>query len=186
MEQDHSTYIVLLRGINVGGKHKLRMADLRRLCAQVGCHEVQTYIQSGNVVARADMDELTLVAALDHQLTTHVDFDIPVVVRTVEEMESVVEHCPFDITVDPTTLIVGFAPLQPADPLKELDPHAFGAELIALHGREFYLYLPDGQARSKLVQAIARTPMGALATVRNFRTVTKLLGMAAGTSVDNS
>ena len=127
------------------------------------------------------MAEDALVAELEQRLSDHTDFEIPVVVRTLDEMASVVERCPFDSTVDPTSLVVYFAPSQPENPLGKLDPDGYGHEQVAMLGRELYLLLPEGQGRSKLAQAVARTPMGSLATARNYRTVAKLLDMARQT-----
>src|SRR5690242_7891225 len=90
------TYLALLRGINVGGKNKLPMDDLRDLFVQAGCRDVQTYIQSGNVVFRADP---AVVAPLPDLLTARIaarfGYQVPLVLRTAEAMGDVIRHNPF-------------------------------------------------------------------------------------------
>lgn len=169
--------VVLLRGVNVGG-HKLAMADLRHLCEEAGGRDVRTYIQSGNVVLRIGLAGDDLAADLAERITAHAGYDVPVVVRSADELAATVANCPFDTSVDPTRLVVSFAQTIPDDPLRNLDPGGFGAERFALVGRDLYLWLPDGQGRSKLAQKLVSTPFGKVGTARNWRTVLTLLDWA--------
>jgi len=178
-----TTYVVLLRGINVGKNRKLPMAELRTICVDAGCADVRTYIQSGNVVLRSAQKAPALVAELERRIRAHTGFDVPIVVRTVDELESVVARCPFDTSVDPTTLVVAFSQQRPPrGALRDLDAGAFGDEQFVLDGRDLYLSLPGGQGRSKLAAAVARTRTGAVATVRNWKTVETLLALAQATT----
>ncbi len=172
-----TTWILLLRAVNVGGR-KLPMADLRRLCEEAGATGVRTYIQSGNVVLRSSLDEAAVTADLSERIEAHAGFAVPVVARSLDELATVVDHCPFDTTVDPTRLVVSFVDEVPPSPFGDLDPDAFGDEQLHLAGRDLYLWLPDGQGRSPLVQALTRTPFGRAATGRNWKTVGILLDLA--------
>jgi uncharacterized protein (DUF1697 family) len=174
-----TTYAALLRSVNLGNTRTLRMSELRALCTEAGYEAVRTYIQSGNVVLRARMSEPQLVADLEARIAAHAGFEVPVVARSCAQMRAVVETCPFDKTCDPTKLVVAFLAAAPArTALDELAPDAFGDERFALVGRDLYLEVPHGQARSPLMQALARLDTGTTATVRNWRTVTTLLDMA--------
>lgn len=172
---------MLLRSVNVGGR-SLPMADLRGLCQEVGATDVRTYIQSGNVVLRSALGEAALVDALAHTLAEHTGFEVPVAVRTADELCGTVDRCPFDTTVDPKTLVVLFAQEVPDEPLGAMDPGGFGEERFELVGRDLYLLLPHGQGRSKLVQALARTAFGKVGTARNWKTVFTLRTMATDTA----
>lgn len=174
--------VVLLRGVNVGG-HKLAMADLRAVCEDAGAGSVQTYIQSGNVVLVTDLAPAALAGDLEERIGAHAGYEVPVVVRMFEELAATVARCPFDTGVDPTRLVVSFAQRVPDDPLRGLDPGGFGAERFALVERDLYLWLPEGQGRSKLAQKLVGTPFGKVGTARNWKTVTTLLAMAEATAV---
>lgn len=173
-----TTWAVLLRAVNVGGR-SLPMADLRRLCEEAGATDVRTYIQSGNVVLRSGLAEADLVAELADRIEAHAGFAVPVVARSLDELAAVVDGCPFDTSVDPTRLVVSFVADPPGpDALGDLDPDGFGDERLHQAGRDLYLWLPGGQGRSKLVQALGRTPFGRVATARNWKTVLVLVDLA--------
>ncbi len=173
------TYIALLRGINVGGNHQLPMAKLRDLVADAGGDEVQTYIQSGNVVfTHTARSAAKLTAQLEQIISDGAGFDVPVMVRTAGELAAVIEHNPYDAT-DPTKLHVAFlAATPPAGAVDQLDVARFAPEELTLRGRELYLYLPDGMGRAKLPQQLGK--VGTPATARNWRTVMKLHDLATG------
>ena len=87
-----TTYVVLLRGINVGGAHRLAMADLHAVCAAAGCTDVRTYIQSGNVVLSSSQPAANLTVELERRISTHAGFSVPAVVRTSVEWASVMRR----------------------------------------------------------------------------------------------
>src|SRR5689334_19941425 len=91
-----TAYVALLRGINVGGKNKLPMHDLRDLFTEAGCEEVQTYIQSGNDIFRAEPGVVaTLADAITGQIAARFGYRTPIVVRSAAEMDDVIRHNPF-------------------------------------------------------------------------------------------
>jgi uncharacterized protein (DUF1697 family) len=144
------TYVGLLRGINVGGRNVLRMAELRSLREASGLVDVQTYIQSGNVVFRSD-------AADPGELA-----------RTIAG----------DVDAASKTLHLWFLADAPVDPdLARLEEVAAPTERFELAGRVFYLHAPDGIGRSKLAAQVERA-LDVPATARNGRTVAAVVALA--------
>jgi uncharacterized protein (DUF1697 family) len=174
-----TTYIALLRGINVGGRHKVAMADLRALCTDAGCQSVTTYIQSGNVVFRHPARSPgKLGADLAARLEAMTGFTVAVVLRTAAQMAAVVADNPFP-QVEPTELHVTFLSSDPPPrALDAVDPDPFAPDEFVLHGRQIYLHLPNGLARTKLPQALNVFPTPV--TTRNWKTVLKLVELSSG------
>ena len=173
-------YLALLRGINVGGKNKLPMADLRSLFADAGCRDVQTYIQSGNVLFRA---EPAAVASLPDLLAARIaarfGYRVPVLLRTVQELGDVVGNNPFIAAgAAEDALHVLFLAGEPGvRAVAALDPDCSPPDAFAVHGREVYLHLPNGAGRTKLTTGYFDTKLATISTGRNWRTVTTLLAM---------
>lgn len=169
--------IALLRGINVGGRNKLAMSDLRDITEGCGFEDVQTYIQSGNVVFRgpggsAHADQLTAAITRISGLTP------AVVVRTLDEVRAVSEANPFlDRSDDLTHHHVVFTGEDAEVPLAGVDLVEFSPEAAVARGRHVYLFLPGGMGRSRLASDLGRL-LDSRATTRNWRTVLKLLEMA--------
>jgi uncharacterized protein (DUF1697 family) len=165
------TYVALLRAINVGGTGKLSMGALRQLCLDQGFENVTTYIQSGNAIfssalAAAKCRELLAVA-----LTKKVGKLVGVFLRTVKELEAIVQRNPFGQAA-PNRVVVFF--LDKTLPKQGFDRiHVPGCEVIEPSGREVFVHYPEGQGQSKL-----RLPFADLATARNLNTVSKLLELS--------
>lgn len=174
-----TTYVALLRGVNVGGNNKVPMATLRELCEGIGGTDVRTYVQSGNVVFTAGRKATGSVAdALGGAIAAALDLRITVVVRTAAEMAAVVAAMPYPTDgVDPTTLHVGFLRDAPTPAAVEaLAATSFPPNEYTVIGREVHLRAPDGLGRTKLpnFDRVLGTPC----TVRNWRTVVTLTEMA--------
>src|SRR6202451_2326100 len=91
-----STYVALLRGINVGGKHKLPMKELVEVCSATQCSNVRTYIQSGNVVFTAPVNVAKgLALTLAKNIEERFGFPVPVVLRSHEQLAQVARSNPF-------------------------------------------------------------------------------------------
>ncbi|PSK81206.1 uncharacterized protein (DUF1697 family) [Murinocardiopsis flavida] len=171
-------YIVLLRGINVGGRQKVPMADLRALLAGLGYTDVRTHLQSGNAVVTTDADASGVVAVVEGAITRDLGLTVPVVVRTGPELRAVVEHNPLEVG-DPSRFLVTFLADEPAPgSFDGLDLAAARPEEFAAIGRELYFALPNGIQQAKLPDLVGRRLKGATATARNWNTVTRLLAMA--------
>jgi uncharacterized protein (DUF1697 family) len=167
----------LLRGINVGGKNKVAMSELRTLVETLGYTDVATFIQSGNVVFTAGAS--VTPSSLETAIAKRFGIDITVVLRTPRELTRVVEANPFT-GVDPSRLHVGFMAQKPsAAAAKTLDAERFRPDEFGIRGSELYLHLPNGMGRSKLPTYIDRQ-LRIPTTIRNWATVTKLVELANG------
>jgi uncharacterized protein (DUF1697 family) len=172
--------VALLRGINIGPNKRIAMPELRAIVEGLGHTDVETYLQSGNVVftpkRKASRDLATPLAAVIADATGH---DVPVVIRTAAELRKIVAACPYPVD-DPTRVVVGF--LADAIDLGDLalgDLSGYLPDELTIHGRELYVSVPNGQARSKLMEALTRRGMPTTVTVRNWRTVTALAELAS-------
>jgi len=172
-------YVALLRGINVGGKAKIAMAALRDTCAAVGCEDVVTYIQSGNVVLKSKLTADKLRAALEGAITKEFGFNPAVMIRTAREISAVIDRNPCAGS-DDKTVHVGFLHAAPNAATKKcLGAIDCAPEELAVVGRDIYLHLPNGMGRAALPVQMERCLRPAPVTVRNWRTVTKLAELAS-------
>jgi uncharacterized protein (DUF1697 family) len=168
------THVALLRGINVGGRNKVAMADLREVVASLGYSDVATYVQSGNVVFTADAPEAGAIeAALEEQLGV----SPAVVVVSRDELERVVAANPWPDETHGKHLHVVFSAGKPDAKVVEAAVEKVGGEDEArVVDGTLYLHTPNGLGRSKLAAELARRGPSD-GTARNWTTVTKLLGM---------
>ncbi|MBO9123174.1 MULTISPECIES: DUF1697 domain-containing protein [unclassified Rhizobium] len=165
-------YIALLRAINVGGTGKLPMTELKAICERLGFTDVKTYIQSGNVLFRANAKEADVARVLDGALGEVLGKKPGVTVRSRKEMEAIVGKAPFP-DAKPSFLLVSFLPeIAPKDALDRMV--APDGEEAVVDGREIYVHYPIGSGKSKL-----KLPALNAGTSRNINTVRKLAEMAA-------
>ncbi len=172
-------YVALLRGVNVGGKNKLPMADLRDIFTAAGGAAVQTYIQSGNVVFEAAQDLAERVPEIvTRAIRRRFGYETAVVMRSSEELRQVVASNPFDTSGDPRFLHVAFLEDTPgAEAVSRLDPQRSPPDTFAVRGRNVHLHYPNGVARSKLTNEYLAAQLQTASTMRNWRTVLSLLEM---------
>lgn len=173
-----TTWVALLRAINVGTGRKVPMKPLATVFEDAGATGVVTYIQSGNVVFRhAARTPAGLAADLEARIRELAGFDVPVMLRTAREWEAVVDNNPYP-GADPGQLHVFFLAREPAPGVVEaLDLAALAPEELTVAGREAYCHLPNGLGRARL-PAVAIPKLKVPATARNWRTVLKLLALA--------
>jgi uncharacterized protein (DUF1697 family) len=172
-------HVLLLRGINVGGRNKLAMSRLREIAEGCAFERVTTYVQSGNLVVSASSSRSSAVAdRLRRALRAEAGLDVSVVARTQKDLAAVVKANPFaKRTDDPTKLHVVFAERAVrGSALAGLDLASYAPEEARVVAGHLYLHLPDGIGRSRLAADLARR--GPEGTARNWRTVTKLLEIA--------
>lgn len=173
-------YVALLRAVNVGGKNKLPMKDLAAMLAKAGCTDVKTYIQSGNAVFSATPEIAKRIPQLiPEAIAKKFGFRAPVVVRTAKELQGVADSNPFlKPGADTQALAVGFLADRP-DPRRvaALDPKRSPGDSFEVCGREIYLCLPSGFAKTKLTTAYFDSGLATTSTFRNWRTVLTLLEM---------
>ena len=175
-----STWIALIRGINVVGKHVLPMQELVSLFEREGCEEARTYIGSGNVVFRSPPNIANgLPVRISAAISRSRGFAPSVLVLSAGELAISIAKNPFPAAQEnPKSLHLFFLAQTPKSPdLDALRRLAAGREAFALKSRIFYLHTPDGFAESKLRSRVEHF-LGVDATARNWRTVTALNDLA--------
>lgn len=173
--------IALLRGVNVGGKNKLPMKELAAVLVAAGCEKVVTYIQSGNIVCSVPAAlGKNLAALIERVIQEHFGLRVPVVLRTAAELKALIARNPFvQPGADPDLLHVGFlAQVPSASQVATLDPHRSPPDEFVVVGREIYFRFPAGLSRTKLTNAYFDAKLATVSTVRNWRTVHKLLELS--------
>ena len=162
--------LVLLRGVNVGGHHKVSMTDLSTWLEAAGFTGVVTYIQSGNIVL-THTDELDVAPRVRDVIAEHTGWSIAVIVRSASQMTDVISRCPYP-DAQPTQLHVSFLDAAADDALIAAARSVnWSPEQHVVNGREVYLYVPDGMGRSVMVPKL-KLLKGA--TTRNWNTVLAL------------
>lgn len=166
-----TSYIALLRAVNVGGTGKLPMAGLKAMCTAIGFTNVQTYIASGNVVFQSALSAAKVQAALEVKLHTYASKPVGVHIRTAPQMQNVRDSNPFPDAA-PNRVMAIFLDV-PADKAMLTSVTGQKDEQIALGLNELYVHYGEGMAQSKLKIPAAKT-----GTARNMSTVEKLAEMA--------
>jgi uncharacterized protein (DUF1697 family) len=166
-----TSYVALLRGVNLMGGTTLRMADLKQIADSLGFDSPRTFIASGNLLFSSEKGERAVKSALEKALKEHMSRDVAVMVRTAKEMAEVAAANPF--ADQPANRVVAIfldeaPPADAADGAKKLTD-----ERIAIGEREIYVHYPHGQGQSKL-----QIPAAATGTARNMNSVAKLAELA--------
>ena len=171
--------VALLRGINLGPNKRIAMAALRSIAESLGHSDVETYLQSGNVVFTPKGRAKDIGPALSAAILDATGHDVAVVTRTGTELERVLAANPYPVD-DPTRVVVAF--LGDAVDLGDLalgDLSGYLPDELTISGREVYVSVPNGQGRSKLMEALTKRTLPTTVTVRNWRTVEALARMTA-------
>ncbi|MEL6132787.1 MAG: DUF1697 domain-containing protein [Bacteroidota bacterium] len=175
------TYIALLRGINVSGKKKIKMAELRQHLSEAGYQAVQTYIQSGNIVFQQPSSDIQLLEKnIQDLLLIKYGYEVRVLIMAAQDLEQIAKDNPFlqDPSVDPKFLHVTFL-------LEALDEERFSAipfadyapEVLERRDHVLYMHMPNGYGRAKMTNNVVEQKLKLPATTRNWRTVLKLVDM---------
>jgi len=172
-------YISILRGINVSGQKKIKMADLKALYEAQGFTEVTTYIQSGNVLFESDkQDRNELITIIEGAIENQYQFHVPVDLRTHQELESVINQCPFEEAKQEengTKILVTFLKNTPSkENIKNLLDKVKSPEQIQVSNNNVYLHCPNGYGKSKLSNTFIENKLKTSATTRNWKSIKKL------------
>ena len=178
MEMD--TYITLLRGINLGGKKKILMADLKQLFCDLGFSNVVTYIQTGNVIFTNEKEDiLKLESKIEQAILAHYDFDVTVIIRTEEELDEIISNNPFITEGDVERLHITFLKNNPAlaeqEKMKNCD---FKPDDFKIVNKNVYIYCSKLYMDSKLGNTLFENKLKVRASTRNWKVVLKLLQLA--------
>jgi uncharacterized protein (DUF1697 family) len=176
-------WVALLRGINVGGKNIVPMADLRRVVEDAGAADVATYIQSGNVVfTHASADRATLAKQLEEVIHSAFGVSSTVVLRTFAELARVARAEPFGPD-NSNTHVTFLEPKPTAAAVRSLADLEIAPDRIEVVGSEAFLHYPNGVSGSRLTGPLLERRLGVAGTARNWRTITRLADMASSASL---
>jgi uncharacterized protein (DUF1697 family) len=175
------TYISMLRGINVGGQKQVRMAELKSLYELLGLGNVQTYVQSGNVVFDSEeQDAEKLMKSIESQIETTFGFSVPVLIRSADDFQRVIESHPF-ANEEPIRVLVTFLYEHPErSKWDDLSLYQDKVDQFALGEQEIFLFCPGGYGRTRLSNTFFEKKLGVIATTRNWKSVNALYEMASG------
>lgn len=174
-------YIAILRGINVSGQKKIRMADLRDLVKNWGFHQVETYIQSGNILFSTKIKEpITIQQTIEKGIHEAYGFEVPVLILSDKEMAYVAENNPFiSQGKDPDRLYVTFLSGRPEkDRIDAIDADRYLPEEFVVDGKFLYFFSPLGYGRAKMNNNFFEAKLKLKATTRNWKSVIKLAEMS--------
>lgn len=176
------TYISILRGINVSGKNMLKMDALKKMCVDLQMENVQTYIQSGNIIFNyIQTNTTTITEWLQSNIVKHFGLEVPVITLTKDELENIVTSNPFtkDATSDPVFLHVSFLSEKPEKAnIASLQQTISNNDKHIVINKAVYLYCPNGYGKSKLINNYLERKLKVICTTRNWKTTLTLLEMA--------
>jgi uncharacterized protein (DUF1697 family) len=177
-----TTFISILRGINVGGHHAIKMDALRKLFNDLGFINVQTYIQSGNVIYQSKKTGTEKINEVIQKSIKHqFGFDVPVITLSLDELTKISESNPFvkDKTKDISFLHVTFLSGKPKDEdINKIKEHDFRPDEFKHIDKAIYLYCPNGYAKTKLSNTFFEKKLKASATTRNWKITNDLINIA--------
>jgi uncharacterized protein (DUF1697 family) len=171
--------VALLRAVNVGGRSKVPMAELRALAASLGYGDPVTYIQSGNLVITTDVSPTTIERVLADAIERELGVSTVVIVRTAAQMVAIAAADPYADEVDPTKRSTVFFTASPDNP-DALASDRFAPDRFTVLGSEMYLHLPQGMGKATFSMPVVERALGVRGTARNATSVAKLAALAAG------
>jgi uncharacterized protein (DUF1697 family) len=177
-----STYIALLRGINLGGHKIVKMEQLRKTFADIGFEDVKTYIQSGNVVFKSSRQSCeSLAKRIEEKVLSQFGFPAATVVKTAEEIGAVIKNNPLlkEKGIDVAKLHVTFLSCAPEKSLvKTLDAFTAAPDKFRCSSQAIYLHCPNGYHETKLGNNVLMKMLKVGTTTRNWKTVNQLYEMS--------
>ncbi len=183
LKQKMTNKIALLRGINVGGKRKILMADLRELLAGIGFTDVKTYIQSGNIFFNLsnEMSDAEIADAIEKLISDNYGFDVPVVIRSVEEVEQAIENNPFYTGEEEniTNLHLTFLKEKPSEENQlKTEEYNYEPDKFVIKNKDVFIFCEGKYHKSKLTNTFFEKKLKVSTTTRNWKTVLKLLELS--------
>jgi uncharacterized protein (DUF1697 family) len=177
-------YVALLRGINVGGRKMIRMDDLRSLFIALGCDDVRTYLQSGNLIFSSEVDkESRFAREIENRIARDLDMTVKVLLRSSDDLDRIVAGNPFlrRKKIDRSKLHATFLAQDPKPArVATMETPAGIPDELSLGEREIFLHCPNGYGRTRLNNAFVEKALGVAATTRSWKSVTKLRDLAGG------
>ena len=173
------TYIALLRGINVGGHKKVPMAELREILTKSGLENVQTYIQSGNVVFKSSQkDAIAIESCMEKTIRDYFDFEVPVMIRTREALKTIFDGCPFPEEKKINSYFSILSEVPTEDAVNEAIQKTYPNEVYVIDKDCIYLFCANGYGKAKFNLNFFEQKLKVSATARNYKTMVKLLSLS--------
>jgi uncharacterized protein (DUF1697 family) len=177
-------YISLLRGVNMTGHNSIKMAELASLYKDLGFTEVQTYIQSGNVIFKSSESEDDIRNKIERGISEKFSYDIASMIRTVEGLEVLFSSNPYlkEADFDPAKMAVVFLHEHVTDiQSTKVSTVSYPPDKFMICGREIFIYCPNGFGRTKLYTNFFENKMGVTGTTRNWKTIKTIYDIASKT-----
>ncbi|WP_298754638.1 DUF1697 domain-containing protein [uncultured Psychroserpens sp.] len=172
-------YVILLRGINVGGHKKVPMAELRELLSKQGFVDVKTYIQSGNIILKSsEKDHEKVEQIVQQAILDHFGFEVPVMARTRNEIEQIFDACPFSEAKKENSYFTILSRIPKKELVDEVMQITYDNEEFQIIKDCLYFYSSVGYGKSKFNMNMFEKKLNVRATSRNYRTMVKLLAMS--------
>jgi uncharacterized protein (DUF1697 family) len=173
------TYIALLRGINVGGHKKVPMAELREVLTNNGFQKVQTYIQSGNVVFQSSEDNIqNIELAIQKAIIGHFGFDVPVIVKTNKELQTIFDSYPFSKAKKEKSYFVILNKIPELELIQDVEKLSYENEEFIIKKDCIYFFSSIGYGRTKFNMNSFERKLKVKGTSRNYNTMIKLLSLS--------
>ncbi|MDN3664334.1 DUF1697 domain-containing protein [Algibacter miyuki] len=173
------TYIALLRGINVGGKNKILMAELRSLLVGMGLENVKTYIQSGNILFNAEDNTcVELETQINIAILSKFNLDVPVLVKTPEDLQHIFDSCPFSEEEKQNSYFMMLYSKPENNLVETVLEIEYQNERVNISGSCIYFYASHGYGRTKYNTNFFERKLKVTATARNYKTMLKLLELS--------
>lgn len=167
--------LAILRGVNVGGKRKVLMSDLKFLCETLNWKNVKTYIQSGNIVFNSGKTTFELEDELEEAITKTFGFDVPVIIRNSKELQASIDKNPFLNGAEITQLYLTFLKRKPTKEDKQkILPHNYESDKFEINGKDVFIFCSGKYHQSKLTNNFFEKKLNTEATTRNWKTILKL------------
>ena len=174
------TYISMLRGINVSGQKRVRIADLKSLYESLNLESVRTYVQSGNVIFESDEKDVTkLRQSIEAQIKVTFGFPVPVLIRAADDFKRIIENHPFKGEEQIRVLVTFLYERPEKSKLENLSHYEDKVDKFAIGEQEIFLFCPGGYGKTKLSNTFFEKKLGVIATTRNWKTVNTLYEMAS-------
>ncbi|MFK7783014.1 DUF1697 domain-containing protein [Psychroserpens sp.] len=181
-----NTFIILLRGINVGGHKKIPMAELRQLLTNSGFSNVKTYIQSGNIILQSSvLDKSKIERIIQKQISDHFGFDVPVIAKTSVELIRIFDAYPFSKVKKEQSYFVILRDIPQPELVKKASEKTFDNEEFVIIEDCLYFHSSKGYGRSKFNMNAFEKILKVKATSRNYKTMLKLIAMSSENEKDH-
>jgi uncharacterized protein (DUF1697 family) len=177
------TYVSFLRGVNMTGHNSIKMADLCLFYKDLDFVDAETYIQSGNVIFsyQTDLPEHDLSLIIERAILKKFNYNVPVMIRTIEEMKKLIRVNPFltEENFDPSKMAVMFLYEEPLNAqVQKVINIDYPPDKFKIVGSEIFIYCPNGFGKTRLYTNFFEKKMGVIGTARNWKTITTILNIA--------